>query len=95
MNAAVLMAKLLEIERSAGKVDSLRIRGMALEAQTCLLEIQRRCADCVGEMDTGELLDGAGSRSYLIHALPNWREVSSRLKPETDLSARNIDNETA
>ena len=76
------MAKLLEIERSAGKVDALCIRRMALEAQTALLEMQRLCADCLGEVETGKLLEAASKRSYLSHALPNWKEVSAGFERE-------------
>lgn len=38
------MAKLLEIERSAGYVDPLVIRRLAMEAQELLLELQREQA---------------------------------------------------
>jgi hypothetical protein len=42
--SALLMAKLLEIERSAGYVDPLMIRRLAMEAQELLLDLQREQA---------------------------------------------------
>ena len=41
MSAAVLMSKLLEIERSVGRVDPVQVRSMVIDAQKTLLDYQQ------------------------------------------------------
>ena len=41
VDAAMLMEKLLEIERAVGVVDPLRVRRMVLDAESALIEMQQ------------------------------------------------------
>jgi hypothetical protein len=45
MRAAEVLARLIEIERAIGVEDPLRVREMVMEAQECVLEIQKAAAD--------------------------------------------------
>jgi len=42
MSTAILIAKLLEIERAVGRDDPATIRGMVLDIQGCVLELEQR-----------------------------------------------------
>ncbi|MGC2583169.1 MAG: hypothetical protein WA399_13785 [Acidobacteriaceae bacterium] len=50
MTTAILIAKLLEIERSVAKSNSFRVRAMVLEAQGCVLELEQQLIQTMGEM---------------------------------------------
>lgn len=50
MSAAILISKLLEIERSLGKCDPVKIRAIVLEAQGCVLELEQQLIETMGEM---------------------------------------------
>jgi hypothetical protein len=80
--AAVLMAKLLEIERSVGYVDPLAIRRMAMDAQTMLLDLQKQYADGLSAKTSGvtERMERIAQRS---RPLLMWPEVSHQLQPQT------------
>jgi hypothetical protein len=48
MLTTILLEKLLEIERSLGRVDSLTLRGMLMEAQTQALRVEQ---ELIGVLD--------------------------------------------
>lgn len=50
MSAAILIAKLLEIEQSLGKTDPVKIRAMLFEAQGCVLELEQQLIETMREM---------------------------------------------
>jgi len=79
--AASLMSKLLDIERSAGYVDALEIRRMAMEAQTLLLELQQRYADGLSARVAG-LTERANAAARRNSRLPRWPAVSRELQPQ-------------
>jgi hypothetical protein len=49
MGAANLISKLLEIEKVAGKARIAGVHGLVLEAQGCVLELQRQLIDTLRE----------------------------------------------
>jgi len=78
MSASSLMARLLEIERSAGFVGPLEIRAMAIQAQTDLLELERGYGAFLQAQVARDEADVP--RCPLHDSLPKWPEVSSRLQ---------------
>jgi hypothetical protein len=49
MSAANLISKLVEIEKVVGKARIAEVHGLVLEAQSCVLEIQRQVIDTLRE----------------------------------------------
>jgi len=49
MGIAILVAKLLEIERSIGKADPVKVRAMVLEAQGHVLELEQQLIQAMAE----------------------------------------------
>jgi hypothetical protein len=49
MKAAVLMSRLLEVERAIGKAHPVKLREMVLEAQGCVLELEQEMIDTLRE----------------------------------------------
>lgn len=78
MSAASLMARLLEIERSAGFVGPLEIRAIAIQAQNDLMELERGYGSFLQAQvarDEAEIPRGTPHECVL-----QWPEVSSRLQ---------------
>ena len=45
MNSVILLTKLIEIEQAIGVEDPIKIRRMVIEAEECLLGIQKESLD--------------------------------------------------